>query len=292
MIANQQVRNEVQERGYWSDALRRIKKDKVARVAVLILLIIFFSAAAAPWLTTFDPIKTQVLERLKPPSATHWFGRDEVGRDLFARVLYGGRISLTIGVLSVAFGLLVGGLMGAVAGFFPKTDNLIMRLNDIVMAFPFILRAIAVVVILGPGFVNLFVAIGFGRVPPFARLVRSLVLTLKEEVYVEAARSMGAKDSRILWRHIVPQMVAPIITFSTLEIGTSILGAASLSYLGLGVRPPTPEWGALASTGKDFLRQAPHIVLFPALAIFFTAWSFNILGDALRDALDPKLRGR
>jgi len=282
----------VAERGYWSDAFRRFRRDRVAQVAGLIIILLILASAAAPWITEFDPLRTHLLGRLRPPSTQHWFGQDEVGRDIFSRVLYGGRVSLAIGVLSVGFGLIVGGVLGAVAGFFPKTDNLIMRFIDIILAFPFILRAIAVVVILGPGFINLFVAIGFGRIPPFARLIRGLVVTIKEEVYVEAAMASGATNFRILAHHILPQMVAPIITYSTLEIGTSILAAASLSFLGLGVQQPSPEWGALAATGREFLRNAPHVVLFPAMAIFLTAWSFNILGDALRDALDPKLRGR
>lgn len=278
--------------GYWGDVFRRFSRDRVAWITATVIAVYVFSAVAAPWIAPYDPLTTSLLERLRAPSRDHWFGQDEVGRDIFTRIIYGGRVSLGIGLLSVGLGLVTGGTLGMLAGFYRALDNPIMRVMDVIMAFPFILRAIAVVAILGPGLVNLFIAIGFGQIPTFARLVRSLVLGVKAEVYVEAARAIGAVDRRILTRHILPQLVAPTTTYSTLEMGSAILGAATLSFLGLGVNPPTPEWGAIASIGREHISRAPHVVLFPSLAIFFAVWSFNVLGDVLRDAMDPKLRGR
>jgi len=279
-------------RGYWADVFHRFRRERVAWLAAAVVAAFILAAVAASTIAPYNPLKTALLERLRPPSAAHWLGQDEVGRDILSRVIFCGRVSLAVGVLSVALGIGVGGLLGIVAGFYPRLDDPIMRVVDIVMAFPFILRAIAVVAILGPGFINLFIAIGFGQIPTFARLVRSLVLGVKGETFVEAARAIGADDRRVLSHHVLPQMVAPITTYSTLEMGAAILGAATLSFLGLGVNPPTPEWGALASAGREHLRYAPHVVVFPSLAIFIAVWSFNVLGDALRDAMDPKLRGR
>lgn len=279
-------------RGYWADVFHRFRRESIAWLAAAVVAGFILAAVAAPRIAPYNPLKTALLERLRPPSAAHWLGQDEVGRDILSRVIFGGRVSLAVGILSVALGVGVGGLLGILAGFYPRLDDPIMRVVDIVMAFPFILRAIAVVAILGPGFINLFIAIGFGQIPTFARLVRSLVLSVKGETFVEAARAIGADDRRVLSHHVLPQMVAPITTYSTLEMGAAILGAATLSFLGLGVNPPTPEWGALASAGREHLRYAPHVVVFPSLAIFIAVWSFNVLGDALRDAMDPKLRGR
>jgi peptide/nickel transport system permease protein len=278
--------------GYWRDVLRRFARDRVAWITTGVIAAYLLAALLAPWIAPYDPLKTALQERLRGPYRDHWLGQDEVGRDVLSRIIYGGRVSLGIGLLSVLIGVTVGGLLGLIAGFYRPLDNAIMRVLDIIMVFPFILRAIAVVAILGPGFVNLFIAIGFGQIPTNARLVRSLVLGIKEEVFVEAARALGARDRRLLVQHIVPQMVAPVTTYSTLEMGSAILGAATLSFLGLGINPPTPEWGAIASAGREFMRTAPHLVVFPSLAIFLAVWSFNVLGDVLRDAMDPKLRSR
>jgi ABC-type dipeptide/oligopeptide/nickel transport system permease subunit len=245
---------------------------------------------AFPHLAPHDPLRTALLERLRPPSRTHWLGQDEVGRDVLSRIVHGARISLGIGLAAVVIGTLAGGLLGILSGYFRRLDGPIMRGVDVLMAFPYVLRAIAVVAILGPGFVNLFVAIAFGQIPTFARLVRGVVLGVKTEPFVEAARAVGAGHRRVLLRHILPQTLAPIGTFATLEMGAAILGAATLSFLGLGVSPPTPEWGAIASAGREHLRRAPHVVLFPSLAIFGAVWSFSLLGDAWRDRVDPRLR--
>ena len=278
--------------GYWSDVASRLRRDRTARAAAAVLAAYVLAAVAAPLIAPFNPLKTSLLDRLQPPSPAHWLGQDEVGRDILSRIIFGARVSLAIGLLSVTFGLAAGGAVGVVSGLSRRADAVLMRLVDIIMAFPFMLRAIAVVAILGPGFANLFIAIGLGRVPPFARLIRAHILTFKEETFVEAARAAGATDARVVIRHILPQTTAPIVTYATLEMGTAILAAAALSFLGLGVNPPTPEWGAIASAGRQYLRAAPQLVIFPSLAIFLAVWSFNLLGDALRDAMDPKLRNR
>lgn len=268
----------------------RIVRVRATWFALGILAVFFIAAILAPLVAPYDPLKTDLLGRLAPPSARHWFGQDEVGRDIFSRIVYGGRVSLSVGILSVSLGVLLGGLLGTIAGFWRKADGLIMRFVDVLLAFPFVLRALAVVAILGAGYVNLLLAIGLGRVPAFARLARSVVVSIREEPYVEAAQAAGASDLRVLVRHVLPQMVAPMVTLGTLELGTAILGAATLSFLGLGVIPPTAEWGAIASTGRQYLREAPHLVFFPSIAIFLVVWSFNVLGDVLRDVLDPKVR--
>ncbi|HET7263886.1 MAG TPA: ABC transporter permease [bacterium] len=270
----------------------RLWRERAARIAAAVLAVYVLAAVAAPLIAPFNPLTTSLLDRLQPPSRAHWLGQDEVGRDILSRIIFGARVSLAIGLLSVVFGLAAGGAMGVLSGVSRRADAILMRLVDIIMAFPFMLRAIAVVAILGPGFANLFIAIGLGRIPPFARLVRAHILTFKEETFVEAARAVGATDVRVVIRHILPQTTAPIVTYATLEMGTAILAAAALSFLGLGVNAPTPEWGAIASSGRQYLRAAPQLVVFPSLAIFFAVWSFNLLGDALRDAMDPKLRNR
>jgi peptide/nickel transport system permease protein len=278
-------------RGYWADVGVRLSRDRTAWLAVAVLLAYVAAAVIAPWIAPFNPLKTSLLERLRPPSWSHWLGQDEVGRDILSRIIFGTRVSLSVGLLSVAFGLLNGGLVGLAAGLSPRADAVLMRVIDVIMAFPFMLRAIAIVAILGPGFINLFIAIGLGRVPPFARLIRAQILSLRGEEFLEAARAAGATDARLVVRHILPQTISPVLTYATLEMGTAILAAAALSFLGLGVNPPTPEWGAIASAGREYLRYAPQVVVFPSFAIFFAVWSFNVVGDALRDAMDPRLRG-
>lgn len=240
-------------------------------------------------LATHDPTKVDVLAKLSPPSAEHYFGTDRLGRDIFSRVVYGARISLSIGVIAVIIGLTVGVTLGTIAGYYPRLDSIIMRLIDVQMAFPSILLAIAVIAALGPGLVNAVIAIGIQTIPTFARLSRASVLSVREQLYIETARAIGAKDSRILTRHVLPNIIAPILVYSTLQLAATILSAAILSFLGLGAQPPTPEWGAMVSDARNFLDIAPHIALFPTLAIFLTVLSFNLLGDGLRDALDPRL---
>ena len=255
-----------------------------------IVLTFALAAVFAPWIAPHDPLATQPLYRFRGPSQVHWLGNDELGRDILSRIIYGARISLLVGVASVTIGLLGGGVLGFLAGYYRFLDNPIMRLIDVLMAFPFILRAVAVVAILGPGLLTTMLAVGLGGVPSFARLVRSSVLSLREATYVEAARAVGCHELRIFLRHVLPNMIGTIIVYATLTMGTAILGAATLSFLGLGVQPPTPEWGDMVSQGRLYLRIAPHVVIFPSLAISMVVLGFNLLGDGLRDALDPSLR--
>ena len=224
------------------------------------------------------------------PSALHWFGVDALGRDIFSRIMMGARVSLTAGLVSVAVGSLVGTTLGLLAGYYEGWwERIVMRMCDVLFAFPGILLAIGIVAILGGGMFNVIVAVAVFSIPTFARLVRANTLALKHLTYVEAARSIGASDWTIIARHILPGTVSTVVVFFTMRIGTSIITAASLSFLGLGAQPPMPEWGAMLNEARTDMVNAPHIALFPSIAIFLTVLAFNLLGDGLRDALDPKL---
>jgi ABC-type dipeptide/oligopeptide/nickel transport system permease subunit len=230
---------------------------------------------------------------LRPPSQDALFGRDELGRDILSRVIHGARISLTIGLIAVTIGALLGTPVGAVSGYYGgKVDLLIQRLIDIMMAFPGILLAIVIVSIMGVGLKNVMLAVGIVSVPTYVRLVRGSVLAIKEQDFVSAAKALGSGDLRIIFRHILPNCLGPLIVQSTLQIATSILWAAGLGFLGLGAQAPTPEWGTMLSRGRLYIWNAYHLTLFPGLAIFLSVLGFNLLGDGLRDALDPRLRGR
>jgi len=278
--------------GLWADAWRRLKRNKVAMLGALIVAVLLFTALAAPLIAPYDPINDGSLkERLQPPSAKHWLGTDKLGRDIFSRIVFGARISVEIGVISVGIALVVGTLMGALGGYYGGwLDSILMRIVDIMLAFPSILLAIAIMAVLGPSLENAMVAIGLVNVPTFARVVRSTVLSVKATEYIEAARAIGSRDGRIIFRHILPNCIAPIIVTATLSIGTAILDAAGLSFLGLGAQPPTPEWGAMLADTRDLLLKAPWVAIFPGIAIMLNVLGFNLLGDGLRDALDPRLK--
>lgn len=248
----------------------------------------------APFIAPYDPYDANLPNRLARPSlARHLLGADELGRDMLSRIIYGAWISLTIGTVSVALGLFLGAPLGAISGCYGgKIDLITQRFIDVLMAFPGMLLAIMVVSVLGVGLWNAMIAIGIVSIPVYARLVRGSVLAIREQEYVQAARALGASDVRIILRHIVPNALAPIIVQSTLQIASAILWAAGLGFLGLGAQPPLPEWGAMLSRGRVFIRVAPHVMLFPGLAIMLAVLGFNLLGDGLRDALDPRLRGR
>ena len=264
------------------------------RAAVLGMVIIggfVLAAAAAPLLTRWDPIAVDFEKYLLAPSGEHKLGTDELGRDVLARLLYGARISLSIGLISVAIGVLIGVPIGAFSGYYGgKLDLVLQRLIDIMIAFPGILLAIVVVAVLGVGVQNVMVAIGIASIPKYARLVRGSFLSTRRSAYVTAARAAGLNDLRIIFGHILPNCLGPIIVQSTFQVATAILWAAGLGFLGLGAQPPTPEWGAILSRGRAYMRTAHHLTTFPGIAIFLMVLGFNLVGDGLRDAIDPKSR--
>lgn len=267
--------------------VRKLLTNKPALLGLVILTIMAVLAVIAPLVAPFDWKEQDILNRFKGPSGAHWFGTDELGRDIFSRILFGARYSLTMGLTAVALSFIIGILLGSIAGFYPKLDSVIMRLIDIMMAFPGILLAIAIVAALGPGLLNIIIAIGINEIPGFARITRSLVLSLREREFVTAARVIGADNVSIVRRHIFINLVSPITVYASLQVSTAVLVGATLSFLGLGIQPPTPEWGAMVSTAREYLAIAPHTFVFPTLAILITVVSFNLLGDGLRDALDP-----
>ena len=275
----------------WSEFWRKFRKQHVALAAGVFVLLLIVVAIVAPHIVPYDPENFFDYDALNAgPSAAHWFGVDSLGRDIFSRILAGSRISLAAGFLSVAIGAAIGTFFGLLAGYYEGWwDRITMRIADVLFAFPGILLAIGVVAILGNGMINVICAVAIFSIPAFARLVRGNTLMLKQLTYIEAARSIGASDWTIIVRHILPGTISSVVVYFTMRIGTSIITAASLSFLGLGAQPPTPEWGAMLNEARADMVTAPHIALFPSLAIFLTVLAFNLLGDGLRDALDPKL---
>ena len=271
---------------------RRLKKDKMAVAGGCILIAVVLLSIIAPFLTAYDPNAVITANRLLAPgSPGHILGTDHLGRDMLTRLLYGGRVSVAVGFAAVAiamfFGILIGLLAGYYKGFF---DVLSMRFIDILMAFPYVLLAIAIIAALGPGLLNAMIAIAIVGIPYYARIVRGTVLSIREQEFIEAQRALGSSNLRILFKHILPNALSPIIVAATLDVGWMIIAASGMSFLGLGAQPPMAEWGVMLSDGKDFLRVAPHISLLPGMAIFVVVLSFNLLGDGLRDALDPRLK--
>lgn len=269
----------------------RLARQRGAVVGFAILCALALLALGAPWLSPRDPIKTVPRAALQPPGSHYVLGSDQFGRDVASRVLHGARISLTVGLISVSIALAVGAPLGLVSGYYGgRLDALIMRIMDVLLAFPGILLALAIVSVLTPGLTNVMIAVGLSAVPGYARLVRASVLSARENLYVEAARALGGRDLGILSRYILPNVVAPIIVTATLGLGTAILSAATLSFLGLGSQPPQPEWGRMLSEGRDYLREAWWISTFPGLGIMLTVLAMNLVGDGLRDVLDPRLK--
>jgi ABC-type dipeptide/oligopeptide/nickel transport system permease subunit len=265
------------------------RRSRLAGPAAAFVGLLVLTAAFAPLLATHSPTRQDFRAVLVAPSAEHWFGTDELGRDIYSRVVFGARISVTVAVLAVGLGGVVGVIIGLVAGYVGgTTDDVFMRLIDVLLAFPGILLAILIAAILGSGLFPVVLAVAIYSVPTFARVMRSSVLSIKHRAYVEGARAAGASDARILTSHVLVNAFGPVLVYATLLMGTAILTAAALSFLGVGVAPPTPEWGAMINAGRSVMRDGPHVVLFPGIAIFLTVLSFNILGDALRDAYDPK----
>jgi ABC-type dipeptide/oligopeptide/nickel transport system permease subunit len=279
---------------------RRLFRHRSAQVGMGILGLLIIIAIFAPWFAPYDPIKPlrEVKRRSAPcihvlgcpaDQPQHFFGIDSNQRDLLSRIIYGARLSLEIGIATVTFAIVIGVILGAVAGFVGSwTDNIIMRLMDVLLAFPALLLSIAIVAVLGPGLINALLAIAFVSIPVYARTVRASVLQVKEQEYVSAARALGSSPLGILISHVLPNAITPIIVQATLEIASAILSAAALSFLGLGAAPPTPEWGLMLGEERNSLFNAPHLVFIPGIAIMLMVLAFNLLGDGLRDALDPR----
>lgn len=276
-----------QRRGF----LQRLVRNRGAFIGAIILVLLIISAIAAPLLTSYDPNEMNPPDRTLPPSLSHPFGTDNFGRDILARVLYGGRISLPMGLISVGLALAIGLVSGLLAGYYGGwVDLVVMRVVDVMLAFPGLLLALVIIAILGPNLLNAMIAVGISTAPTYIRVVRASVLSARELDYVEAARSIGCPNRLVIFRHILPNVVAPIIVLSTLGVAGAIIAGAALSYLGLGVKPPTPEWGSMLSEARNYLRLTPWMTTFPGLAIVVAALAINLFGDGLRDILDPHMK--
>nr|WP_169749108.1 ABC transporter permease [Ornithinibacillus californiensis] len=275
----------------WRDSLRQLRRNRFALAGIFIIVFFIAVALLAPLITSYSYDKIDPVNRLQPPSGEHWFGTDDIGRDIFTRIAYGARISLQVGFFAVTGALVFGTLLGIIAGYYGRwIDMIISRIFDILLAFPSILLAIAIVAILGSSLENALIAIAIVNIPIFGRLIRSKVVSLREEEFIMAARAQGMKNGRIIIHHILPNSVAPIIVQATLSFGTAILEAAALGFLGLGAQPPTPEWGAMLAGSRDFIQLAPWTLIFPGVSIMLVVLGFNLVGDGLRDALDPKMK--
>jgi peptide/nickel transport system permease protein len=288
----------IEHKGTWQEVWERFRKDKFAVAGMVVICILVFVAIAAPWIAPHDPT-TQYDEGLTMKgmpvgsSSQFWLGTDTLGRDLLSRLMYGARVSLVIGILANGLALLLGVIFGLTAGFFRgSTETLIMRATDVMMAFPIYLLAVALVSVFKPGLWILVFVIGFVYWTPMTRVIHGEVLSIREKEFVAAAKLTGCSNVRILYRHILPHLVAPIIVYTSLGIATTVLFEATLSYIGLGVQPPTPSWGQMISDGQNYYLSAPHLVIYPGLCIMITVLAFNLVGDGLRDAFDPQQRRR
>ncbi|MGY0664246.1 ABC transporter permease [Bordetella bronchiseptica] len=267
----------------------KFRRNRIAILGALIVLAFVVLALLAPWVASHDPFQTSFMTIRKAPSAAFWMGTDELGRDIFSRMVYGARASLMAGMVSVLIALAVGVPFGLAAGYFGGwTDSVISRATEALLAIPFLILAIALAAFLGPSLTNAMIAIGVSAAPKFIRLTRGQVLAVKNEDYVQSARALGASDLRIIGRHVFPNVMPPLIVQATITIATAIIAEASLSFLGLGLQPPNPSWGSMLNTAKNFMTQAPWMSIFPGSAIFLVVLGFNLLGDGLRDALDPR----
>jgi peptide/nickel transport system permease protein len=275
------------------EVMKKLKKNNLAIIGLVIVFLIILIAFLAPFISPYDPYEQNLSMRLlKIGSKGHILGTDEYGRDMLTRLMYGARLSFLVGFSSVAFGMIFGIILGLVSGYYTIMDTVIMRIIDVMLAFPGVLLALAIVSVLGTGIVNVIIAVGIWSVPTIARIVRGTVLYIKELDYITAARALGESDAMILFREILPNCISSIIVYATMRLATAILSAATLSFLGMGAKPPSAEWGAMASTGRNFIYQAPHLTLLPGVAIILVVFGFNSLGDGLRDALDPNLKNK
>jgi peptide/nickel transport system permease protein len=287
------------QRTVWAETWRRLKKDRMAVTGLIFILLLVVIALSTIFIDIFTNhaiyndfvIKQNLRMRLQGPSLEHIFGLDEFGRDIFLRMLWGTRYSLFMGTFAIAFSVIVGSIFGAVSGFYGiVADNIIMRFMDVLLAIPSMLLATAIVAALGTSLTNVLLAISISYIPTFARTVRASVLTIKDKEYIEAARALGASDARIIFKYIIPNSLAPLIVQATLGVAGAILSIAGLSFLGLGIQPPTPEWGSMLSNARTYIREGWHVTVIPGLGIMLTILALNLLGDGLRDALDPRLK--
>ncbi|MCP3031601.1 ABC transporter permease [Halobacillus sp. A1] len=274
-----------------SDLWYQLKKNKIAMSGLFMTIILIILAITAPWIAPYDPYEMAPDARFAEPSLAHFLGTDQFGRDILSRIIYGSRISLQVGIISVGLSFVLGTLIGVVAAYYGKwVDAALSRLTDVMFSFPDILLALVIMAILGPSLTNLMIAVGIVYTPIFARIARGSVLSIKNSLFIEAARSMGVSNLKIMWKHILPNSMAPLIVQVTLSFAFAILAEAALSFLGLGVSPDTPSWGIMLSEGKSWMESAWWIAVFPGIAITLAVFSFNVMGDGLRDALDPRLK--
>ncbi|MGG0643144.1 ABC transporter permease [Sporosarcina gallistercoris] len=275
----------------WQSFRSVMTQNKAALAGAIIIGIYLLMMLVAPLVAPYDPFEISLEDKLTPPSMEHWMGTDDKGRDILSRILYGSRLSIGVGFASVLFGAFFGITLGLIAGYYGKwVDTVISRLLDVMLAFPGILLALAIISALGPGLINVTIAVGVFSIPLFARIVRGSTMEVKKLEYIDAIRTLGANDFTIIFKHVFPNVLSPIIVQGSMRLATAILSAAGLSFLGLGAQPPSPEWGAMLSSGRDFLFSAPYMAIFPGLMISILVLGFNLFGDGLRDALDPKLK--
>ena len=268
-------------------------RNKLAMLGLAILVVMVALAVCADWIADYDTNVTgmNMAERLQTPSAKHWFGTDSYGRDVFARIIHGSRLSLSLSIFAMLAAVAIGSIIGAIAGYYGgRVDDVLMRLMDILLAIPPMLMSISIVAALGHSMVNLMIALSLAYIPVFARVIRSSILTVKGQEFIEAAKACGTSNARIILRHIIPNAIGPIIVQATLAMGSTILIISSLSFMGMGIQPPQPEWGTMLYEGRDLIRTSPYLVIFPGIAIALAVLSLNLLGDGLRDALDPRMK--
>lgn len=285
--------SEYKKQSQWKEVWRRLKKNRSAMAGLAVIIMICMVAIFADFLADYEAmaITQNIPERLQTPSAEHWFGTDEFGRDIFARCVHGSRVSLMMGLLSTVLSFSLGLLLGAIAGYYGgMVDSIIMRIMDMLLCIPSILLALVIVAALGTSIPNLLLAITIGNAPSFARMIRASIITVANQEYVDAARICGTKDGRIVLRHIIPNTMGPIIVQATMSVAGCITATAGLSFVGMGIQAPRPEWGAMLSSGREFMRYYPHLVIIPGLFIVITALAINLFGDGLRDAMDPRLK--
>ncbi len=292
-VETTQSKTRVKKRSQAASILRRFFRNKPAVLGVALFAAMLLLAICAPLVADYeaDAITMHMDQRLMPPCAEHIFGTDANGRDMFARIIYGGRIALCVGVASVSISLVAGLIIGSCAGYFGgAVDNVLMRIMDVFLAIPSLLMSITIVAVLGPNMINLLLAMSLSSIPRFSRIVRSSILSIRGQDYIEAARACGTKHARIIMRHVLPNAIGPIIVQASLNVATAVITVSSLSFIGLGISPPTPEWGSMLAEGREQMRYYPHLVLLPGLAIICTVMALNLIGDGLRDALDPKMK--